>query len=149
MLWNWTVQDACFLTSGWHIRSVGDYVGTLIGVFFLVVALEGVRRLGREYDQSIRAAYYRREALALAALAKNQGREVAQAAPFRPSHKEHAIRSVFYFVQYSVAFLLMLLGMYFNGGVLLAIFAGGGVGHFIFAVRFPVTSGLAAPGTDA
>ncbi|BGP37810.1 copper transporter complex subunit Ctr4 [Rhodotorula kratochvilovae] len=132
MLWNWTVMDACFLSKSWHIRSVGDYVGTLIGVFFLVVALEGVRRLGREYDRSIRAAYYRREALALAALAKNQGKEVAQAAPFRPSHKEHAVRSVFYFVQFTVAYLLMLLAMYYNGGMLFAIFSGAGVGHFIF-----------------
>lgn len=52
-------------------------------IFFCVVALEAVRRLGREYDRRVRAAYYRRESVALAALAKNTGAEIAAAAPFR------------------------------------------------------------------
>ncbi|GAA6004938.1 uncharacterized protein JCM10292_002568 [Rhodotorula paludigena] len=134
MLWNWTTIDACFLSEQWHVRSVGDFVGSLIGIFFCVVALEAVRRLGREYDRRVRAAYYRRESVALAALAKNTGAEIAAAAPFRPSHKEQAIRSIFHFVQFGTAYILMLLGMYFNGAVLLCIFTGGAVGYFIFGL---------------
>ncbi|GAA5922276.1 hypothetical protein JCM3775_005679 [Rhodotorula graminis] len=133
MLFNWTVVDSCFLTSSWHVRSVGAFAASVIGVFFMVLAHEAVRRLGREYDRSIRTAYYRREALALAALAKNQGKEIALSAPFRPSNKEHAVRSLFYFVQFGVAYILMLLAMYFNVAILMAIIGGGGVGHFLFA----------------
>ena len=144
MLFNWTVVDSCFLTSSWHVRSVGAFAASVIGVFFMVVAHEAVRRLGREYDRSIRTAYYRRETLALAALAKNQGKEVALSAPFRPSNKEHAVRSLFYFVQFGVAYLLMLLAMYFNVAILMAIIGGGGVGHFLFAVR-PLSSSSSRP----
>ncbi|GAA5884062.1 hypothetical protein JCM6882_002120 [Rhodosporidiobolus microsporus] len=133
MLWNWYTIDACFLSEQWHVRSVGGYVGSILGVFFAVVALEGLRRLGREYDRSIRAAYYKRENLALEALAKNASKvEVAKAAPFRPSLKEHAIRSTFYGVQFGTAYILMLLAMYFNGGIILAIICGGFVGYGLF-----------------
>ncbi|GAA6004936.1 copper transporter family protein [Rhodotorula paludigena] len=134
MLFNWTTIDACFLTEQWHVRSVGDFVGSLIGIFFFVVALEAVRRIGRDYDRRIRAAYYRREGLALAALAKNSGKAIADAAPFRPSHQEQAVRSVFHFVQFGAAYILMLLAMYFNLAVLLTLFAGAGVGYFLFGV---------------
>lgn len=102
------VRTACFLTSSWRVRGVGDYVGSLIGVrshslppppatkgkalttvslvqiFFMVVALEGVRRLSRVYDRRIRLAYYRREAAALQNLAQNTLKgEVPEPAPFR------------------------------------------------------------------
>ncbi|GAA5880803.1 hypothetical protein JCM8547_008356 [Rhodosporidiobolus lusitaniae] len=132
MLWNWTVLDACFLSEQWHIRSKGDFAGTVIGIFFMVVALEGVRRLSREYDRSIRAAYYRREQVALAAVSKNTGKDVAQAAPFRPSVKEHLVRSAFYMVQFGTAYILMLLAMYFNGYIVLAIIFGGFAGYALF-----------------
>ncbi|GAA5836339.1 hypothetical protein JCM11251_001467 [Rhodosporidiobolus azoricus] len=133
MLWNWYTVDACFLSDQWHVRSAGGFAGTVIGVFFIVVALEGVRRLGREYDRSIRAAYFKRETLALAALAKNASKvEVAKASPFRPSVKEHLIRSTFYGVQFGTAYILMLLAMYFNGYIVLAIIFGGFVGYTLF-----------------
>ncbi|GAA5995210.1 hypothetical protein JCM11641_005642, partial [Rhodosporidiobolus odoratus] len=134
MLWNWYTIDACFLSERWHVRSVGDYVGTILGVFFIVVALEGVRRLSREYDRSIRRAYYVREDRALSALAKNSDAlAVGKAAPFRPSFTEHLVRSVFYGVQFGTAYILMLLAMYFNGGIILAIVVGGFVGYGLFA----------------
>jgi copper transporter 1 len=37
----------------------------------MVVALEMLRRFGRDYDRRIRSAYYRRETAALAAIAKS------------------------------------------------------------------------------
>lgn len=53
MLWNWYTVDACFLSSTWHIRSNGMFAGSVIGVFLLVIAIEAVRRLGREYDRRL------------------------------------------------------------------------------------------------
>ncbi|BGP53842.1 copper transporter complex subunit Ctr4 [Rhodotorula sphaerocarpa] len=133
MLWNWYTTDACFLTEGWKIRNTGDYVGTLIGLFFMTVALEGLRRLSREYDRRIRIAYYRRETLAQQALAQNTLKgEVLDPAPFRPSVHEHAIRTVMYGIQLGLAYILMLLVMGYNGGVFFAIVTGGAVGYGIF-----------------
>lgn len=53
MLWNWNVENACFLADSWHITSRGMFAGTCIGIIALVVALEFVRRIHREYDRYI------------------------------------------------------------------------------------------------
>ncbi|CEN61785.1 hypothetical protein ASPCAL08433 [Aspergillus calidoustus] len=50
MLWNWNTIDSCFLSSHWHIRSGGMFAGSCIGVILLVIALEFLRRVAREYD---------------------------------------------------------------------------------------------------
>lgn len=53
MLWNWYTVDACFLSSTWHVKSKAQFAGSVIGVCLLVMAIEGVRRLGREYDRRL------------------------------------------------------------------------------------------------
>ncbi|KAL4998812.1 Ctr copper transporter [Aspergillus recurvatus] len=53
MLWNWNTIDACFLAHSWHIRSRGMFAGSCIGVICLVVVLEFLRRVAREYDAFI------------------------------------------------------------------------------------------------
>ena len=53
MFWNWYVLDACFLTPSWHITSHGVFVGFCIGTIGLVLFLEFLRRLQREYDRHI------------------------------------------------------------------------------------------------
>ncbi|EGU12481.1 Ctr copper transporter family protein [Rhodotorula toruloides ATCC 204091] len=139
------VLQACFLTPSWRIRSTADYIGTLIGVFSAVVLLEFVRRLGREYDRSIRAWYNRREERALSVLGKTTsnldlrtagGEEegvkdevVVQVPPFRPTNAQHLLRTTFHLIQFSTSYILMLLAMYFNGGVIFAILLGGAVGY--------------------
>ncbi|KAJ5390001.1 uncharacterized protein N7496_001069 [Penicillium cataractarum] len=52
-----------FLSSSWHIRSRGMFAGSCIGTICLVLCLEFLRRMGREYDAfilhraSLRQAY--------------------------------------------------------------------------------------------
>ncbi|KAL1848560.1 copper transporter complex subunit Ctr4 [Paecilomyces lecythidis] len=53
MLWNWDTIDACFLSKSWHITSHGMFGGSCIGVICLVLVLEFLRRVGREYDAYI------------------------------------------------------------------------------------------------
>ncbi|GFG19139.1 copper transport protein CTR3 [Aspergillus udagawae] len=53
MLWNWYTIDACFLSSQWHVTSRGMFAGSCIGVICLVICLEFLRRVGREYDAFI------------------------------------------------------------------------------------------------
>jgi solute carrier family 31 (copper transporter), member 1 len=50
MLWNWTTLNACFLSKDWKITSTAKFVGSCIGIVFLVMALELLRRLSSEYD---------------------------------------------------------------------------------------------------
>lgn len=42
-----------FLSSSWHIRSHGMFAGSCIGTILLVLCLEFLRRMGREYDAFI------------------------------------------------------------------------------------------------
>ena len=53
MLWNWYTIDSCFLSSSWHVKSHSQFAGSVIGICLLVMAIEGVRRLGREYDRRL------------------------------------------------------------------------------------------------
>lgn len=53
MLWNWYTIDSCFLARSWHVRSRGAFAASCIGVILLVLALEFLRRLQREYDRHL------------------------------------------------------------------------------------------------
>ena len=57
MLWNWYTIDACFLSTSWHVQSAGAFAGSCLGVIFLVIALEFLRRVQRETDR----AFHRRD----------------------------------------------------------------------------------------
>lgn len=86
MLWNWNTIDSCepfpptispspstptkqekgFLSSTWHITSTSEFAGSCIGVICLVLILEFLRRIGREYDAFIiRRARLRHQYLSL------------------------------------------------------------------------------------
>ncbi|KAF3910751.1 hypothetical protein ABW20_dc0100025 [Dactylellina cionopaga] len=53
MYWNWYTIDACFLSKSWHITSAAMFAGSCIGIVFLVVLVEGLRRCARELDRYI------------------------------------------------------------------------------------------------
>ncbi|KAF8068652.1 Ctr copper transporter family-domain-containing protein [Lyophyllum atratum] len=139
MLWNWYTVDACFISKQWHIRSVGAYAGMIICVFLQVVILEIFRRLAREYDRKIVRDHGRSSGgtgitpddASLSKLADSEVPCRSTAGPSRPSFAQQAIRSAFYCVQFSAGYMLMLLAMYYNGGVILAIFAGSYAGFFV------------------
>jgi len=128
-LWNWNTIDSCFISEQWHIRSTGAYAGSVVAVFFLVILLELFRRAGRIYDRRIFQDHLRRHGSG--AGGSTDKLDSPRFTPrFRPTLMQQAIRSVFYCVQFSAAYLLMLIGMYFNGGLILAIFAGSYFGFF-------------------
>lgn len=75
MLWNWYTVDTCFLSSSWHNTTLAMYAGSVVGVFALVVAIEAVRRVGREFDRKIvaNATKAREEAMASRRQEQQQG----------------------------------------------------------------------------
>ncbi|KAJ5879178.1 hypothetical protein N7455_002643 [Penicillium solitum] len=202
MLWNWYTVDACFLAESWHVKSRGMFAGSCIGVICLVLSLELLRRLGREYDSFIvRRARLRRlymsesptaqsisnvplrsdenttkppgnccgnadpdaeddiitpvsgtpqngaskkqASVSTAAAAPGNSmrdvgiqrieRQEAVLAPYRPSIVEHTVRSLLHMTQFAVAYIIMLLAMYFNGYIIICIFIGAFLGAFIFS----------------
>ncbi|KAL4890871.1 Ctr copper transporter family-domain-containing protein [Aspergillus ambiguus] len=163
MLWNWNTIDACFLSQSWHITSRGMFAGSCIGVICLVLCLEFLRRIGREYDAFIvRRARLRAQYFALPSDSTKPSASSSSAAgvtdsssngggnafscapprsqtnntpqpPFRPSLVEQTVRALLHMLQFAVAYFVMLLAMYFNGYIIICIFIGAFLGSFIFS----------------
>lgn len=132
------------------------FAGSCIGVICLVISLEFLRRVGREYDSYIvRQARLRQPSPPLedtcdsnacpgtttefSTSAPKQATSVTQASgtrcapPYRPSLLEHTLRSLIHMVQFAVAYFVMLLAMYYNGYIIICIFIGAFLGAFFFA----------------
>ncbi|KAG8157960.1 hypothetical protein KVR01_012232 [Diaporthe batatas] len=148
MLWNWYTVDACFLSSTWHITSRGMFAGSCIRVILLVMALEFLRRLGKEYDRLLvrnhQAASVGQSAAGASIASdrslKNRNAQVSatrgisdgDTGGFRPSMFEQAVRALLHMVQFAVAYITMLLAMYYNGYIIICIFIGAFLGAFVF-----------------
>ena len=130
MLWNWYTIDACFLSKTWHVRSTGAFAGSCIGVIFLVISLELLRRVQREFDRYLIRrddALFSRHDSSEGEDGNSDGRpgkanpsiSIRSAGDF--DHKahlklwQHLVRSFLYMMQFAVGYLVMLLAMYYNG----------------------------------
>ncbi|KAJ5758452.1 hypothetical protein N7520_005608, partial [Penicillium odoratum] len=133
MLWNWNTVDSCFIAESWHITSKGMFAGSCIGVIFLVICLEFLRRLGKEYDRFLS----RQHELAVANTESESSVEAFcpknRPLTFTPSILQQSIRALLHMAQFAVAYIVMLLAMYFNGYIIICIFIGAYIGSFIFS----------------
>ncbi|KAL8341095.1 hypothetical protein RB601_006956 [Gaeumannomyces tritici] len=155
MLFNTHTIDACFLTADWHIKNEGMFAATCIGVLLLVVVLEAARRLGKEYDDFLARSWQRRAAeaaearrlardkdpeggrLAAAALGACQPTAAgaallapAEYATFRATPPQQLVRAVLHAVTFGLAYIVMLIAMYYNVILLVMIVLGAGIGKF-------------------
>ncbi|CRJ80159.1 Copper transport protein CTR4 like [Verticillium longisporum] len=136
MIWNWNTVGSCFLAKSWYIRTEGMMVASSIGVALLAVILELSRRACKEYDSSIVAQMER--SVTAAAIANpsllpvsTSGSPSVRILNLRVSPLQQAIRSLMYAISFSVAYIVMLLAMSFNGYIIVAIFVGAGMGKFL------------------
>ena len=117
------------------------FAGSCIGVILLVIALEALRRAGKEYDR-----YIVNQHLASINPATPDGSSAASGNSktpatatgcmptvqnFRPSVVQQAIRSLLHMLQFAVAYFVMLLAMYYNGYIIICIFIGAYIGYFL------------------
>ena len=145
MLWNWYTIDACFISHSWHITSKGMFAGSCIGVILLVMSLEGLRRGAREFDRYIVS----RQAQLKSQLENHprhgssfdNSENTATVAPayvavtnvFRPNVWQQFARAGFHCAQFTVAYFIMLLAMYYNGYIIISIVIGAFLGSFAFS----------------
>ena len=144
MLWNWNTVDSCFIAESWHITSNGMFAGSCIGVILLVMSLEFLRRASREYDSFIvRQAKYNYQ-LTSSSSNSSQDNTTAATVPkaqlcspaagsFRPNLVQQLIRAAFHMAQFAVAYIIMLLAMYYNGYIIICIVIGAFLGAFVFS----------------
>jgi copper transporter 1 len=163
MLWNWYTIDACFLASTWHIKTQGMFAASCIGVALLVVCLEFLRRLGKEYDAYILRQFHRRATslqyrprVSYVTPKHDDGRASngcgpdASCAPplpeqrfitFRATPAQQVARSVIHAATFGVGYIVMLLAMYFNGYIIISIILGAFLGKILcdwMVVRLPL-----------
>ncbi|KAL2266663.1 hypothetical protein VTJ83DRAFT_6015 [Remersonia thermophila] len=160
MLWNWYTIDACFLSRSWHITSNGAFAATCIGVVLLVVFLEALRRIGKEYDEYLQRQFAARVALIAGGAtppaasadgaASDPARQPAEAltpqtVTFRASPLQQFIRAVIHAATFGVAYIVMLLAMYYNGYIIISILIGALLGKFLcdWMTRTVVVGGAA------
>ncbi|TLD30659.1 hypothetical protein PspLS_01803 [Pyricularia sp. CBS 133598] len=146
MMFNTHTIDACFLTPEWHITNNGMFAATCIGVMLLVVLLEFTRRLGKEYDEFL-ARQFQRQAAAVGSarqMARDrdpEGRVPNPCAPppppipseyvtFRATALQQFIRAVLHALTFGLAYIVMLIAMYYNVILLVMIVLGAGIGKF-------------------
>ncbi|KAJ5662651.1 uncharacterized protein N7477_010267 [Penicillium maclennaniae] len=120
-------------TESWHITSHGMFAGSCIGVICLVICLEFLRRLGKEYDRFL----VREHRLRLMAIKSDNSVKTSCAKfatpMFTPTIIQQAIRALFHMAQFAVAYFVMLLAMYYNGYFIICIFIGAYIGSFLFS----------------
>ncbi|QRV85625.1 copper transport protein CTR2 [Ceratobasidium sp. AG-Ba] len=116
MLWNWEIKDSCFISEQWHITNEVGFAFSIIGIFLITFLIEGVRRAARNYDRMLTAKH----------TAQGKGDKV-------PTLQEQLMRGAFYGVQFSAAYIIMLVAMSYNGFAIFAIFLGGTAGYIIFS----------------
>ena len=168
MLWNWYTIDACFFSTSWHITSKGMFAGSCIGVIALVLLLEFLRRLQREYDGFLLEQRSRRmndTQRARAASTSKHGSANSNSSSVNlgdsalaagdpllgsywkqslspgegnnphgvPTISQQAVRAGIHTMQFSVAYIIMLLAMYYNGYIIVCIFVGVFIGFFVFS----------------
>ncbi|KAK5051027.1 hypothetical protein LTR84_003586 [Exophiala bonariae] len=135
-----------FLAESWHVTSAGMFAASCIGVAFLVVSMELLRRLGKEYDAFILRQFQNHISSRSTDLKSTPN--ACQTSPsfvtFRATPLQQLIRSALHAATFGVAYIVMLLAMYFNGYIIISIIIGAFIGKFLcdwLVVRIQVGSG--------
>jgi copper transporter 1 len=124
------------------------FAASCIGVAFLFVCLEFLRRVGKEYDAYILRQFQRQLRLQQAQISKessNYGDEPVavsrlQFANFRATALQQLVRAVIHGATLCMAYIVMLLIMYYNGYIFISIILGATLGRFLcdwMVVRIP------------
>lgn len=142
-----------FLAKSWHIKSAGMFAASCIGVAFLVVSMELLRRIGKEYDAFILRQFQRHISSRSTDLktSPNSCQTEPAFVTFRATPLQQLIRSAIHAAVFGVAYIVMLLAMYFNGFIIISIIIGSFIGKFLcdwLVLKVQVGGGSSSRGPD-
>lgn len=105
------------------------FAASCIGVIMLVICLEGMHRLSKEYDGLIH-----RQWATHASQKSKKFDESTSTLPstftFRASPIQQLVRSVLHACTFGLAYIVMLIAMSYNGYLIICIILGAGLGKF-------------------
>ncbi|KAI0000743.1 Ctr-domain-containing protein [Xylariaceae sp. FL0662B] len=134
MVWNWNTIGACFFAESWRIGNDGMMAASCIGVFLLVICLELLRRIGKEYDNFILRQFQQHVSTKIYN-SRITDSDTSSLGPktvtFRATPLQQLIRSIIHALTFGVAYILMLIAMSFNGYIIISIIIGAGIGKFL------------------
>ena len=139
---NWDTIGTCFLAPSWYNSDIAKFAGSCIGIAFWVILTEYIRRCSREFDR-----YIVREATKQIRNAdKTKCGDIECRGPLGflsrsksgfsgrirlyPTVIQQSLRALLYAIQFTSAYLIMLIAMTFNGYILISIILGALVGYF-------------------
>ncbi|KAL4945737.1 hypothetical protein BDV06DRAFT_184075 [Aspergillus oleicola] len=154
MLWNWNTVDSCFIASSWHVTTKAMFAVSCIGVALLGVSLEFLRRVSKDYEESLQRQFHRHALSTLDDPLSLSCNSPASMVTYRASPLQQIIRAVLHVAQFGVAYITMLIAMYYNGYMIISIFIGAFLGKLFFdwgqykvvSGQGQVTQGLGGPG---
>jgi copper transporter 1 len=100
------------------------FAATCIGIAAIAVVLEAFRRLAKDYDA------YALKQLSAAREARALSNAAPTTRPIRATALQQLIRAILHMIVFGIAYILMLLAMYFNGYIIISIIVGTGIGKF-------------------
>lgn len=130
MIWNWNTIDSCFLASSWHVTTKAMFAVSCIGVALLGVSLEFLRRVSKNYEESLQRQFQRHT---MAQLDSPLGCGTSPSVyTYRASPIQQITRAILHVAQFGVAYITMLIAMYYNGYMIISIFIGAFLGKLFF-----------------
>lgn len=126
MLLNWNIIDACFLSSNLHVRSGTAFFFICLASCLLVIALEFLRRLQRNFDRYLKArndfqqdeGYAAAEEMEEKLLDKGKKTDIPSSLTNQKQcviFLEQLSRGLIHGLQFAVSYCIMMLFMYSNG----------------------------------
>ena len=162
-----SLPDRCSgtgISPTWHITSKGMFAGSCIGIICLVLLLELLRRLQREFECWIQPQQHssstndntnssnpskvdsncitnrnddvdteRQPPSTLSLLRKCEQPIPLGVTRYVPTLVQQVVRAAIHTMQFALAYIIMLLAMYYNGYVIVCIFLGVFVGFMVFS----------------
>lgn len=104
------------------------FAASCLGVIALVIWLEGMRRISKEYDSLVHRQWTTH--------AYRQSKKFTESSldittfAFRASPIQQLIRAILHACTFGLGYLVMLLAMSFNGYIVICIIIGAGLGRF-------------------
>ncbi|OJJ36246.1 hypothetical protein ASPWEDRAFT_41453 [Aspergillus wentii DTO 134E9] len=102
-----------------------------IGVAFLVITLEFLRRISKDYEDSIQRQFQRHVAAQTDDVKYRFAcgdTNTPMVMTFRASPLQQIVRSFIHMAQFAVAYIIMLIAMNYNGFMIISIFIGAFLG---------------------
>ncbi|KAL2869061.1 copper transporter family protein [Aspergillus lucknowensis] len=135
MIWNWNTIDSCFLAESWHVTTKAMFAVSCIGVALLGLSLEFLRRVAKNYEESLQRQF-RRHALSQLDCGPSSSPYNGSAPPsvvaYRVGPIQQVIRAILHVTQFGVAYITMLIAMSHNGYMIISLLIGAFLGKFFF-----------------